>query len=85
MTMQDPAAQPPNIDQDICEIRIQGHLGQEWAEWFGGLETRHEANGDTLLTGRMIDQAALFGVLKKVHSLGLVLISVNFYPAQTDD
>lgn len=69
----------------IYAIRIQGHLGREWAEWFAGLAITPQANGDTLLTGPVADQAALHGVLKKVRDLGLPLIAVNRVgPGQTD-
>jgi hypothetical protein len=61
----------------VYEIRLRGHLGQEWAEWFEGLAITPEGGGDTLLTGPVGDQAALFGLLKKVRNLGLFLISVN--------
>ncbi len=60
----------------IYEIRIEGHLGRQWTEWFGGL-TITLKNGDTLLTGPVVDQAALYGLLKKVRDLGLPLLSVN--------
>jgi hypothetical protein len=61
----------------IYQIRIMGHLGRQWTDWFGGLTITHEANGDTLLTGPVVDQAALHGLLKKVRDLGMPLISVN--------
>ena len=60
----------------IYQIRIKGHLGQEWAGWFGGLAITVE-DGDTLLTGPVVDQAALHGLLRKVRDLGMQLISVN--------
>ena len=67
------------------QIRINGHLGREWADWFGGLTITLEDNGDTLLTGPVVDQAALHGLLKKVRDLGMPLISVNSAaPGQTD-
>lgn len=62
----------------ICEIRIRGHLGQQWNEWFSGLTILLEEDGHTLLTGVVIDQAALHGILKKVRDLGMPLLSVNF-------
>lgn len=61
---------------DYYEIRIKGHLDQRWTDWFDGLTITLEANGDTRLTGTVVDQAALYGLLKKVRDLGLPLISV---------
>ena len=61
----------------IYQIRLKGHLGREWTDWFEGLTITLEENGDTLLTGPVVDQAALHGLLKKVRDLGLPLISVN--------
>jgi hypothetical protein len=59
------------------EIRIKGHLDAQWADWFGGLTITLEENGDTLLTGQVVDQAALHGLLRKVRDLGMPLLSVN--------
>ena len=68
----------------VYQIRIKGHLGHQWTDWFEGLTITLEANGDTLLTGPVIDQAALHGLLKKVRDLGMPLLSVNFVkPGQT--
>ena len=61
----------------VYQIRIKGHLGSQWTEWFEGLTITLEENGDTLLTGPVIDQAALHGWLKKVRDLGMPLLSVN--------
>jgi len=69
----------------IYQIRIKGHLGPQWADWFEGLTITLEDNGDTLLTGSVIDQAALHGLLKKVRDLGMPLLSVNrIEPGQAD-
>jgi hypothetical protein len=59
------------------QIRIKGHLGQQWMDWFDGLTVTLEEEGCTLLTGPMIDQAALHGILKKVRDLGMPLLSVS--------
>jgi hypothetical protein len=61
----------------VYQIRIKGHLGPQWTDWFGGLAITLEDNGDTLLTGPVVDQAALHGLLKKVRDLGIPLISAN--------
>ena len=61
----------------VYEIRIAGHLRTEWAEWFEGLNITLEPDGTTLLSGPVVDQAALYGLLKKVRDTGLTLIAVN--------
>jgi len=61
----------------VYQIRIQGHLGREWTDWFGGLTLTLEDNGETLLTGPVVDQAALHGLLRKVRDLGVLLLSVS--------
>ena len=69
----------------IYQIRIKGHLGQQWTDWFEGLTITLEENGETLLTGPVIDDAALHGLLKKVRDLGMPLLSVNrVEPDQAD-
>ena len=59
------------------QIRLKGHLSPQWTDWFEGLTITLEENGETLLTGPVVDQAALFGLLRKVRDLGLPLLSVN--------
>ena len=69
----------------VYQIRIQGHLGSEWTDWFEGLSITLEDNGETLLTGPVVDQAALYGLLRKVRDLGMLLLAVNrAYPSQAD-
>ena len=67
------------------EIRIKGHLDDKWADWFEGLTITREDNGETLLTGPVVDQAALHGLLRKVRDLGIPLLSVTrVRPSQAD-
>ena len=61
----------------VYEIRVQGHLGSALTDWFAGLSTTLEDGGDTLLTGALVDQAELHGVLKRVRDLGVTLVSVT--------
>jgi hypothetical protein len=61
----------------LYEIRIKGHLDNRWTDWFEGLTITLEEDGDTLLTGLVVDQAALHGLLKKVRDLGMPLVSVS--------
>jgi len=67
----------------VYQIRIKGHLGCQWAAWFEQMTMKDEANGETTLTGPVIDQAAMHGVLKKIRDLGLPLVSV--IPLQSDN
>jgi hypothetical protein len=75
-------SRPPSETRDLTQsivyqVRIKGHLGRQWTDWFGGLTVTLEENGDTLLTGPVVDQAALHGLLKKVRDLGMPLVSVK--------
>jgi hypothetical protein len=60
---------------DIYAIRVKGVLDSDWSDWFDGLTVTPSPNGETLITGPIQDQAALYGVLIRVHDLGLELIS----------
>ena len=67
-------------DQDMpgrYEIRLQGHLDDRWAAWFDGLTLTRDDDGTTLLAGSVVDQAALYGVLRRVRDLGLPLVAVS--------
>ena len=70
-------SKPTPFQPVVYQIRLKGHLGSQWTDWFEGLTITLEDNGDTLLTGPVIDQAALHGLLRKVRDLGLPLLSVN--------
>jgi hypothetical protein len=73
----DPSSKTDSDHPMVYEIKVEGHLGDQWADWFGGATITLEGNGDTLITGPVIDQAALFGLLKKVRDLGMPLVSVK--------
>lgn len=71
-------------ESGLYEIRIQGYLENRWSNWFDGLTIRLTENGETLFTG-WVDQAVLYGVLRKVRDLGMPLLSVtHMEPEQAD-
>ncbi len=59
------------------QIKVKGHLDLHWSEWFDGLTIRHEPNGETVLVGPVVDQAALYGLLLKIRNLNLTLLAVT--------
>ncbi len=63
--------------QERYEIRLEGHVDEHWSEWFDNLIITHDDDDNTILAGPVADQSALHGLLKKVHDLGLRLISVT--------
>jgi hypothetical protein len=71
------ASPESHVEPELYEIRIKGHLDGRWAGWFEGLTITLKENGDTLLAGPVVDQAALHGLLRRVRDLGMTLISVN--------
>ena len=75
--MGDTHAPTEGHEPGLYEIRVKGHLNEKWAAWFEGMTITLEDTGDTLLTGPVVDQAALHGLLKKVRDLGLPLVSVS--------
>ena len=68
----------------VYQVRIRGHLSGQWQDWFGGLAITLDDNGETLLTGPVVDQAALHGLLRRVRDLGMPLISVAQVDAQAN-
>jgi hypothetical protein len=67
----------PASNAKVYEIRLKGHLDVRWAIWFDGFTVTLEDNGDTLLAGPVVDQAALHGLLRRVRDLGMPLVSVS--------
>jgi hypothetical protein len=72
-----PNAVPPHPGTRYFEIRVRGQLNSQWSEWLEGLKVRLLENGEMILFGPIVDQAALMGVLNKISHLNLTLLSVN--------
>ncbi|HHW86753.1 MAG TPA: hypothetical protein GX400_11170 [Chloroflexi bacterium] len=83
MTGQERAAHP-TPEPVHYEIRVAGQLGPEWADWFDGLTITPAPDGGTQLIGVVVDQSALYGLLRKLRDLGLTLLAVNVVAAQQD-
>ena len=69
----------------IYQIRVRGILDRKWSDWFDGMDISTQGNADTLMTGPVIDQAALHGLLHKIRDIGLPLLSVNIVRLQEKD
>jgi len=80
-----PVVDEPFVDElFVYEIRIAGHLPARWSAWFEGLAVAPEPDGTTRLSGPVVDQAALYGLLKRVRDTGLTLIAVNQIPSKQE-
>jgi hypothetical protein len=81
-----PASKPDRSEAGRYEIRLTGHLDEHWTAWFDGLTVDREADGTTVISGLIVDQAALHGLLQRVRDLGVPLVSVSLVgPMPTDD
>ncbi len=72
-----PTRKQEHAEGRLYEIRVHGHLDDRWTGWFEGFTLTLEQNGDTLISGQVTDQAALFGLLRKVRDTGMPLVSVQ--------
>ena len=66
----------PATDASVYQIRVQGQLNESWSEWLGGLAITPQPDGATLLSGAIVDQAALHGILDKLYAMNLTILSV---------
>jgi hypothetical protein len=66
-----------HVRQEVYQIVVKGHLDNEWSDWFDGLTITTVDNGETILSGPVVDQTALHGVLIKIRDLGLPLLSLT--------
>ena len=69
---------------DVYRITIKGHLDSEWSDWFNGLTITKEDNGETILSGPIVDQTALHGILMRIRDLGLPLLSLTCIKPESD-
>ena len=69
---------------DIYRIRVQGHFDRDWSAWFDGMTISNQPNGEAVLLGPLIDQAALYGLLIKIRDLGLPLLAVARQRGEAD-
>ncbi len=67
----------PRSGGGFFEIHVKGHLDDKWSDWLGGLEVKRLDNGEMILSGTVVDQAALMGILNQLHRLNLALLSVR--------
>ena len=68
---------PDRSEAERYEVRLKGHLDAHWTAWFDGLTVTYEKDGTTVISGQIVDQAALHGLLQRVRDLGLPLVSVR--------
>jgi hypothetical protein len=68
----------------VYELHIEESLPAHWSAWFEGLAINRQPDGQTMLSGNLPDQAALYGVLNKIHALNLTLVSVSYSPTKGD-
>lgn len=71
------SGQPADDHAEHFNIRVKGHLSPSWSDYFAGLKVINRQNGETNLTGPIVDQAELHGILARIRDLNLILISVN--------
>ena len=68
---------------DFCELVVKGHLDIDWSEWFEGLTIIHSDDGETMLTGQIRDQTALYGIITKVRDMGLSIIMIKYMAGES--
>lgn len=66
-------------EESWCQIRVRGHLGNDWSDWFGGMKLQRSQDGEMILSGYIEDQGALIGVLSKLNRLNLVLTFIRWF------